>query len=84
MTLETKLTPGEKAWVLYDDRVQNIPVGSVTVKVCNRTDGAPIGAHTVEITYGFRTYAASGAFKEWKELPESLVHRTRQALLDSL
>ena len=84
MILETKLMPGDKAWVLYNDRIQNIPVGSVKVVAGNNTDSAPLGAHTVSVTYGFRTYDSGGSFKEWKELPESQVHATKQQLLDSL
>jgi hypothetical protein len=84
MTLETKLAPGERAWVLLNDRVQKLPVGSVKVVASNHTDSAPIGVHTVEINYCFRIYDTGGAFKEWRDLPDRLVHRTREELLASL
>jgi hypothetical protein len=81
-TYTSKLGRSEPAWFLRDNRVVNLPIGSVTVKSVSNQDGSP---NYESVVYGFRIFTSNGRdFKEWLELDERTVFGTKEELLASL
>ena len=82
---ETKLSAGQMAWFMQDNKVMCLPVGSVKVKEvlddetqrCRR-----------EIEYGVRIYEKDSAghpqFKEWKSIGDAKAFASKEELLAAL
>lgn len=84
MTYQSKLSVGDIAFFIYDNKVQSVRVQSVKI--------VSIDNYPVQIEYGFRIYSGinqfiktnGSEFKDWLNLNERLVFTTKEELLASL
>lgn len=82
---ETKLSAGQMAWFMQDNKAMCLPVGSVKVKEV-LDDETP--RSRVEISYGVRVYENDSSghpkFKEWKDIADAKAFASKEELLASL
>lgn len=71
-TYQSKLEEGQLAWLLRENKVVSMPVGSVHIKAVANEEGKP--SH-ITVTYSFRIY---GVYKD------SECFATKEELLASL
>ncbi|MFM9962237.1 MAG: hypothetical protein ACKV2Q_13570 [Planctomycetaceae bacterium] len=81
MNYTSKLTAGKTGWLIRENKVVSLSIGSVTIKAVANEDGSP--SHT-SVEYGFRMCDQLGKFKNWEEHPESDVFGSKDELLKSL
>jgi len=81
-TYQSKLACGQTAWMIRENKVTFLPVGSVTIKTISEDDGFQ---PRQKVIYGFRIHDTSGTrFVEWEEHEESECFATKEELLASL
>lgn len=80
-TYQSKLEAGQLAWLLRENKVVSMPVGSVHIKAVANEEGKP--SH-ITVTYSFRIYGVRNDFKEWEEYKDSECFATKEELLASL
>lgn len=82
---ETKLSAGQMAWFMQDNKVMCLPIGSVKVKEVWDDDTQRC---RLEIEYGVRIYEKDSTghpqCKEWKEIADSKAFAAKEELLATL
>jgi hypothetical protein len=77
----SKLSAGDTGWLIRENRVVSLPIGSVTITVVASEQGLPLNT---SVEYGFRIYGRDKKFKDWEQHAESEVFGSKKKLLASL
>ena len=80
---QSKLEPGQTAWLMRKNKIASMRVGGVTIK--SVTDDEDEKHLHQTVNYGFRIYDTSKKLNyEWEEYPESLCFASKEELIASL